>query len=178
MNINSEMSNSLVIDMDAAGKRLRLPEPFLNATAKTAIVLMVLSAVFAAWGNIERFEDSLNWLKGHKLSNIYILLGKALFLINVAVLLWRVLLVVRYRPVEPCGDDELPICTVIIPAYNEGDMVVKTLHSVAESDYPANKLQIIAVDDGSKDDTWHWIQHAAAQLGTKIETIRLEKNCG
>ncbi len=178
MNIDSEMSNSLVIDMGIAGKRLRLPEPFLNATAKTAIVLMVLSAIMAGWGNMERFEDSLAWLKGHKLSNIYVLAGKVLFFVNVAVLIWRVLLVARYRPVEPCSDAELPMCTVIIPAYNEGNMVVKTLHSVAQSDYPADKLQIIAIDDGSKDDTWYWMQHAAGQLGTKIETIRFEKNCG
>lgn len=178
MNINSEMSNSLVIDMGIANKKLRLPEPFFNVTAKTAIVLMVLSAVMAGWGNMERFEDSLDWLKGHRVSNFYVLAGKALFFVNVAVLLWRVLLVARYRPVAPCRDEELPICTVVIPAYNEGNMVVKTLHSVAQSDYPADKLQIIAVDDGSKDDTWYWIQHAAGLLGTKIETIRLEENGG
>jgi hyaluronan synthase len=46
----------------------------------------------------------------------------------------------------------LPSCTVIIPAYNEGNLVYQTLClSVANSDFQ-NTITNFAIDDGSKDD--------------------------
>ena len=60
-----------------------------------------------------------------------------------------------YRPVKTVADDDkLPACTVIVPAYNEGCHVERTIKSLLASDYPADKLQIIAINDGSADDTW------------------------
>jgi hyaluronan synthase len=59
----------------------------------------------------------------------------------------------RYRPYSlPSGP--LPKVTVLIPAYNEGAMVEKALYSVAAADYPKDRLEIICIDDGSRDDTW------------------------
>src|SRR3989344_294578 len=42
--------------------------------------------------------------------------------------------------------------SVIIPAYNEGETIEKTIRSVAEIDY-ANVSEIIVINDGSKDNT-------------------------
>jgi hyaluronan synthase len=39
---------------------------------------------------------------------------------------------------------------VLVPAYNEGETVYKTICSAARSDYPAGQLKIIAIDDGSR----------------------------
>lgn len=47
----------------------------------------------------------------------------------------------------------IPTFSVIIPAHNEEGTIVNCLKSVANSDYPANKLQIIVADDGSTDNT-------------------------
>ncbi len=47
----------------------------------------------------------------------------------------------------------LPFCTIIIPAYNEEDCIEKTTLSALTINYPKNKLEIIIVDDGSKDRT-------------------------
>ena len=46
-----------------------------------------------------------------------------------------------------------PLGTVAIPAYNEEKTISKTLESVTNLDYPRNKLEIIVVNDGSKDKT-------------------------
>ena len=44
--------------------------------------------------------------------------------------------------------------TIIIPAYNEEKTIEKTIKSALSLDYPKEKLEIIVVDDGSKDNTY------------------------
>lgn len=51
-----------------------------------------------------------------------------------------------------------PTVAIIVPCYNEARTVVRTIQSVLRLDYPKEKLQIIAVDDGSRDDTWQVLQ--------------------
>jgi len=46
-----------------------------------------------------------------------------------------------------------PIITVIVPAYNEEETIIKTLESIYNLDYPKSKLEVIVVNDGSKDKT-------------------------
>ncbi len=48
---------------------------------------------------------------------------------------------------------EWPGVTVIIPAYNEEKCIAKTIKSVLNLDYPKDKLKVIVVNDGSKDNT-------------------------
>jgi hyaluronan synthase len=84
----------------------------------------------------------------------------------------------KYKPVKSVSDEELPLVTVIVPAYNEGSLVWRTLHSIAASDYPVRKMQLIAIDDGSKDDTWAWIQKAKAELGDRVEIYQQPENKG
>ena len=106
--------------------------------------------------------------------------GGVFFLFSVCYLgLLLVLAFGCYRSRPGAGDAELPDCTVIIPAYNEGRAVLKALNSVLASDYPADKLHIIAIDDGSVDDTWQWISAAAeAAPPGRVTAVRLEKNGG
>lgn len=47
----------------------------------------------------------------------------------------------------------LPTVTVIVPAYNEEAGIERTIRSLQASDYPVSKLDIVVVDDGSRDDT-------------------------
>jgi hyaluronan synthase len=83
----------------------------------------------------------------------------------------------RYRPFSlPPGP--LPKITVIIPAYNEGAMVEKTICSVAASDYPSDRLEIFCIDDGSKDDTWEYMQRAQSRCPQLIRLIRFQENRG
>lgn len=98
--------------------------------------------------------------------------------LNLAIFIWRVYLVITYRPAPAPSDWELPKITVIVPAYNEGRHVMESLQSVLASDYPASRLQIIAVDDGSKDDTWQWMELAAAESKGRVKLVRLPKNKG
>ncbi len=45
-----------------------------------------------------------------------------------------------------------PSVSIIVPAWNEGKVVINTVNALLQSDYPIN--DIIVVDDGSKDNTY------------------------
>lgn len=53
----------------------------------------------------------------------------------------------------PLDDDSCPTIHLILPAYNEADVVADKLRNVAKLNYPADKLKITLVGDGCKDDT-------------------------
>ncbi len=84
----------------------------------------------------------------------------------------------RYRSFAPCSDDDAPALTVVIPAYNEGRMVEKSIESVVAARYPRERLQVIAIDDGSTDDTWKYIERAAARHPGIVTTLRMPSNGG
>ena len=112
------------------------------------------------------------WGKG------FLIILKISMVIFIFTLIWRVILLMKYRPAPPCPDEKLPTCAVLVPAYNEGRQVLETLRSIAQSDYPKEKLKIVVVDDGSKDDTWFWIQQAVREMPDRVTSIRLSSNRG
>lgn len=50
-------------------------------------------------------------------------------------------------------EEYLPAVTLIIPAYNEADFIEEKAKNSLELNYPKDKLRILFVTDGSKDDT-------------------------
>ena len=62
--------------------------------------------------------------------------------------------------------------------YNEGFAVAETLRALLKSDYPAEKMEIIAINDGSADDTWNWITLVSGEADGRIHAVNLEKNQG
>jgi len=94
------------------------------------------------------------------------------------LLLMRTVLWLAYRPFEAVREGDAPRLTVLIPAYNEGAMVEETIASVAAARYPRERLQIIAIDDGSTDDTWHHIRHAALRFPGLVTPVQLSANQG
>lgn len=51
-----------------------------------------------------------------------------------------------------------PTVTMIVPCFNEEHTVARTIESLLALAYPKEKLNIIAVDDGSTDGTWQSLQ--------------------
>lgn len=101
-----------------------------------------------------------------------------LLVLQLSFLTYLIVLYVKYKPVKAVSNEQLPTCTVIVPAYNEGKLVYETLLSLADSDFPAEKLQILSIDDGSKDDTWQWMLRAKAKLGDRLTIYQQAKNMG
>ena len=66
--------------------------------------------------------------------------------------------------------DKYPLVSVIIPSYNSGEYIERTLKSVLNQSY--EKFEIIIVDDESTDDTYKIIE-AAAGLDNRIKPYRI-----
>lgn len=94
------------------------------------------------------------------------------------LLAFRTFLWFRYRSFLPVGIEEAPSLTVIIPAYNEGAMVEKSIDSAASATYRRDRMEIIVIDDGSTDDTWRYIQRASRRYPGLVTPIRFPENRG
>jgi cellulose synthase/poly-beta-1,6-N-acetylglucosamine synthase-like glycosyltransferase len=58
---------------------------------------------------------------------------------------------------------ELPKISLMIPAHNEGLVITHTLDSLLKLHYPADRLEILVINDGSTDDTAKQVEAIAAQ---------------
>ncbi|NLE28051.1 MAG: glycosyltransferase family 2 protein [Phycisphaerae bacterium] len=152
----------------------------INFYGKVMMVLslLILFPIALSTFHAENLVVVKTQLRSGTFGSIFLFMGQFFLIVNIIIFGWRVYLYAKYRPEESCTDDELMVCTVIVPAYNEGQQVWKTLQSLVASDYPAEKLEIIAVDDGSADDTWYWIQKAAAEYPDRIRALRQPRNMG
>ncbi len=56
-----------------------------------------------------------------------------------------------------------PFFTAIVPAYNEEETATATLASLVSLDYPPEKMEIIVVNDGSKDKTRETVEKFIAR---------------
>lgn len=142
----------------------------------TVLLLMVATfLIFWLHPSFEKLHDSrLSTTGGTLFIGVsVVLLVFKLFFLGYLFMRYR-----KYTALDSVSDDQLPTCTVIVPAYNEGKLVWQTLQSLAESDYPAHKLQLLAIDDGSKDDTWEWMQKAKKLLGDRVAIYQQPQNKG
>jgi len=94
------------------------------------------------------------------------------------MLLFRTLLWFRYRTPPLATMADAPMLTVVIPAYNEGEMVARSIESVANAHYPRDRLEVFVVDDGSSDDTWEHIERAARRFPDIVTPLRFAGNRG
>ncbi len=120
------------------------------------------------------------WLEAeqHRWAHLLVRPCVLFFGMGTLLLCFRTVLWFRYRPFPPCTFKNAPRLSVVIPAYNEGAMVLNSIISVADALYPRGRLEIFAVDDGSTDDTWSYIRKAAARYPNLVTPIRLPQNRG
>ena len=56
---------------------------------------------------------------------------------------------------------DLPFIDVVVPTFNRAGMLERVIQSLAAQSYPLGSYRIIAVDDGSVDETWSVLQETA-----------------
>jgi len=62
------------------------------------------------------------------------------------------------RPEKTVRPDFHPPLSILVPAYNEGKVIEKTLNSLLATDYPG-AIEVLVIDDGSQDDTVEKVRH-------------------
>ena len=89
----------------------------------------------------------------------------------------RFLLSAFYRPPRDVGLE--PAVAIVVPAFNEGEAVARTIHSRLALDYPADKIEVVVINDGSTDDTWENMVRAAAEYPAgAVRCVDLGSNQG
>jgi cellulose synthase/poly-beta-1,6-N-acetylglucosamine synthase-like glycosyltransferase len=103
-----------------------------------------------------------------------ILLLQILFWASLAALVWThlgyplfVAFWSRLRPWPVAKADVLPTVSLIIPAYNEQDVIEAKLENALRLDYPRNRLEILVTSDASTDAT-HEIVRRFAGRGVRL----------
>jgi biofilm PGA synthesis N-glycosyltransferase PgaC len=83
----------------------------------------------------------------------------------------------RWQPAQdqPPEVDPWPAMTIIVPCYNEGENARETLTTAAAVDYP--DFEIIAVNDGSRDNTAEVLDRLAAEI-PRLRVVHLAANQG
>jgi hypothetical protein len=132
----------------------------------------VISLVWLGWSNQSTEDASTRALAmaSHPFGAIAIIQAIYTGLLS---LLWM-----RYRPFKAPEGVEWPKVTVVIPAFNEGPMVGRSIRSVAACNYPKDKLEVIVVDDGSRDDTFFHMQHLRREFPELVRLVRFVGNRG
>jgi hyaluronan synthase len=127
LSFKENLSNRLVRSTWLSLKWLAVTCLFLSITL---ILLIKLENLYFFWFDIPVFLYSLT--VGSYLVSRFIFSG-------------------FYRP--PKRQENLPSVTIVIPVYNEEKTIAKTIMHALEVAYPRDKLQVIAVNDGSHDGT-------------------------
>lgn len=88
------------------------------------------------------------------------------------------LLIARYAEPESVGEpqDHDFAVTVVISAFNAEALIDARIENLLTQDYPAEKLEIIVVDDGSSDSTWEHLQRFEDH--PRVSLIAQETNGG
>lgn len=58
---------------------------------------------------------------------------------------------------------DFPTCSILIPAHNEDKVIANTIEAMLNLNYPKDKLKIVVINDGSKDNTKQIIESYAAK---------------
>lgn len=172
--MKKQMSSSQVLALKPRGK----PSwDFLEPAFRFLILMIgILILIFAIQKEL-LFNSTFNTVRLESGSILrYLLFVSAI--IFIFSLLFRTYLWFRYRPYNSGEITDWPKITVLVPAYNEGETIFKTISSIAQCNYPAGQLKIIAIDDGSQDDTYSYIEQAKAKYPRLLKTIRFPKNQG
>ena len=67
----------------------------------------------------------------------------------------------RERKSVDATEYDFPTCTIMIPAHNEAVVIGRTVESMLKLEYPKEKLTILVINDGSKDETASIVQKLA-----------------
>jgi len=70
-----------------------------------------------------------------------------------------------------------PSCTILIPAHNEEKVIARTLEAMLQLDYPADRLKVLVINDGSTDSTKRIVRSVATR-DKRVSLLDIPKGKG
>jgi cellulose synthase/poly-beta-1,6-N-acetylglucosamine synthase-like glycosyltransferase len=106
------------------------------------------------------------------MADLYRILAYILAYIGLMATSFYIINIVTYyrKNKDPPPSTEKKV-SIIIPAYNEEKSMKRTLESALKLDYPKEKLEIIVIDDGSKDDTYEIAKKFESRVDPKVKVL-------
>ncbi|MDR2877615.1 MAG: glycosyltransferase family 2 protein [Chromatiales bacterium] len=110
---------------------------------------------------------------------------EVIFWLSVALLIYvyvgypaLMYLVARVFPRPVYTGEDFPLVTVLIAAHNEQDCIEATVRNKLTQDYPAEKLDVVVVSDGSIDATDQRVVELCKAYPSRVHLIRQEPRAG
>ncbi|HZH70034.1 MAG TPA: glycosyltransferase family 2 protein, partial [Flavobacteriaceae bacterium] len=151
---------------------------FFDYMVQINTLILIAGAGFVLFEFQHQFQEIREVMLSSTIGTSFISFMMFVLVFKILFLLFLFAYFYKYKPIQSVTDKELPSVTVVVPAFNEGRFVFDTLKSVIKSDYPKDKVQLIAIDDGSNDDTWEWMQKAKEELGDSVSIYQQPANKG
>ena len=171
----SELFNRLIFQNKSVSPKDTL---LLSNMVVIGTLLVMIVAAFGIYEFYQAFNDILLNPLYNPLFYAFFIVANGWFAFSGLTYLYKLHLYLKYKSIESVSEEALPAITVIVSSYNEGKEVYNTLLNLAKSDYPEEKLQIVAIDNGSNDDTWSWMHEAKNDLGDRVEILKQSKKTG
>jgi hyaluronan synthase len=84
----------------------------------------------------------------------------------------RFLLSYLHRAI-PAQNGYEPTISFVVPAKNEGDNIYETIKRFGEVEYPGKKIEVVAINDGSDDNTLAEMIRAARDIKQKVARVEV-----
>ena len=97
-------------------------------------------------------------------------------LVVVTYILSRFAISLFYRSHRDAGLE--PPVAVIVPAFNEEEAIAASIQAILDQDYPAEKLEVVVVNDGSTDATGREIERVRATAPGRVVPVHFPANRG
>ncbi len=103
----------------------------------------------------------------------------SLLLINVLLIVGGYMYYLESTGYTPPVPDRFPMVSIMVPAHNEGIVIVQTVLSLLAFNYPQNRYEIIVINDNSSDDSAQLLaQIQQKHPGRNLKVINTDRVTG
>ncbi|HEX6241580.1 MAG TPA: glycosyltransferase, partial [Polyangiales bacterium] len=144
-----------VPELQKRGYRFVSLDKYMNVPESALVSTLDVTQRAFAWGNLS-VARARSW--GWLLLTVLFFGCTVLAIGRVVTLGVLTLIQARSRPKAP-PEGYAPLATVLVPAFNEGKVIARTIKSILATGY--QNVEVLVIDDGSTDDTAEVVKRCA-----------------